>query len=224
MFKEMKKAFAIARYGLRFKMQIIMGLLFLAVGLIVDIISRGSTFIGGFYIILSGMFIFQLIISMDGSTLIQSSSYKRKIQTKYPFLAVVPVTAFSFTAIVIIHSIMANKAFDGISQVDNYNRQGLYILTMGAMMMATMIYFGICYKYFVLGMVLLVILIMPLSTVTTFLSSKAMETGGEIYKLSFCIPVAYLMFIIGCVLMYVLSVALYKKPLSKLAVKVKESV
>lgn len=224
MIKELKKAFAIARYGLRFKTQIVFGLIFLAIGLLVDIFSRGSTYLGGFYIVLSGMFIYQLIISMDGSTLIQSSSYKRKIQTKYPFLAVIPVTAVFFTIIVVIHSLMAFKTYPDISAVDNYNRQGLYILTMGAMMMLTMIYFGICYKYFMVGMLLLFVMVMPLSTASSMLSNWAMEQGREIFKLYFCIPAAYILFAIGAVLMYVLSVALYKKPLSKLAVRVKDSV
>ena len=81
--KDIKMGFTLSKYGLKVKLQLGMAAFFFAIGVVVDIVSKGSSYIGGFYIILAGMFIFQCIISMDASTLIQSSGYNDDYQMHF---------------------------------------------------------------------------------------------------------------------------------------------
>lgn len=77
MLKDIKLGFKLLRYGYKLKLNVIMLVFFAVFGIASDIMSKGTTIIGGVYFMMSGMFTFQLIMSMDVSELIQSTSLKK---------------------------------------------------------------------------------------------------------------------------------------------------
>jgi hypothetical protein len=80
MLKDIKLGFKLLRYGYKLKLNVIMLVFFAIFGIASEIFSKGTSIIGGVYFMMSGMFTFQLIMSMDVSELIQSTSLKKKPQ------------------------------------------------------------------------------------------------------------------------------------------------
>ena len=87
MLKDIKLGFKLLRYGYKLKLNVIMLVFFAVFGIASDIMSKGTTIIGGVYFMMSGMFTFQLIMSMDVSELIQSTSLKKKLQIYIPVMS-----------------------------------------------------------------------------------------------------------------------------------------
>lgn len=208
--------FRLTKYGLKVKLQLGMAAFFFAIGLFIDIMSKGSSYIAGFYVVLAGMFIFQCIISMDASTLIQSSGYKKKIQTSFPYMAVIPLVTVFYTILAVAHGIMAGYPIDGRTLTESYNIQVAYLFAMSILLFITLLYFGICYKFFMVGMILLIATIMPLS----MFISKYEEWIFSTFSLSQVIILGYILIAVGFVVSVLLSKAFYRKPLSRLAVRV----
>lgn len=212
MFKEFLLALKLARYGLQFKMQVTMAALFFVVGIIIEIVTKGSSYLGGFYIFLCTMFVFQLIVSMDVSTLIQSSAMKRNFQIKYPYIASVPIMFTVYTAVVIFHFIHGATA-----DADTLAKQCKVIVTLGIAFFGTIIYLGITYKYMVVGSVVFCLVMIP------FLSIAQADYGpiNEFFNIGL-VPatiVGYAFVIAGFVISNLLMKAFYKKDISEWAFK-----
>ena len=65
MFSELKNAYKIVQYGLSLKKQLAFAVGFALIGIVLEIVTQGRQATGAFYIVLSGLFIYQLIISAD---------------------------------------------------------------------------------------------------------------------------------------------------------------
>ena len=97
MLKDIKLGFKLLRYGYKLKLNVIMLVFFAVFGIASDIMSKGTTIIGGVYFMMSGMFTFQLIMSMDVSELIQSTSLKKKLQIYIPVMSSTVINLVIFT-------------------------------------------------------------------------------------------------------------------------------
>ena len=209
MFKELKNAYKIIQYGLSVKKQLGFAIMFAAIGIALELVTKGTQPVGAFYIVLSGLFIYQMIISSGVSTLIQSSPYKKKIQCTYPLLAVIPWTYITFTIIVIIHGIFAKG-----TDPETGSQYGANILLIGFLLFITMAYFGICYKYFILSTVLMCFSITFPMTAINIISHKHIALFSNYAA---CAAIAYVLLTLGSILSWVLTRLLYKKDLSRLA-------
>lgn len=209
MIKEIKRAYKLVQYGLSIKMQLAFACAFALIGIAVEIATRGSQFLGGFYVALSGLFIFQLIVSVDVSTLVQSSSYKRKIQLVYPYVAVAPLTYIVFTILAVIHWQVAKNGGD------DYIMQCRMIFTLGLILCVTVAYFGICYKYFVAGMIGMFILVYAVMIAMARENSFICRFASRSYSVS--LISSYILITLGLAIAIILSQITYKKDFSKLA-------
>ena len=184
MLSELKNAYKLVQYGLSLKKQLGFAALFAGIGIVLEIVTQGRQSTGAFYIVLSGLFIYQLIISADVSTLVQSSPYKKKIQCFYPIISVVPWTYITFTIIVVIHWLFAKAGGERLIREHAMN-----IFLIGCFLFVTMIYFGVTYKFFVISTVCMVISItIPITVVnilsregSTFFDSLLNEMQGTSY-------------------------------------------
>lgn len=212
----MKKDFLLAvklmKYGLSVKLELALGLICLIAGIFTDIKLKGSSFIGGFYISLSFLFLFQLLLSIDVSTLVQSSAYKKKIQLVLPYLFVIPAILLTFTLTIILHIALIRRGVEGYSDSENFLMQTNYILLLSIMLGIVMIYFGFCYKYFVVSTVILIFVIIAV---------EAIANIGMFHRICQSLPltiaVSYLILIAGIALSCLFSALLYRKKLSQVA-------
>ena len=211
MFKEWINAYKIISYGLAIKRQMAFAIAFLLIGIALDAVTKGAQPTGGFYIVLSGMFIYQLIISSDVSTLIQSSPYKKKIQCTYPLLATVPWIFIAFTIVAVMHWFFAKNG-----DTEQIAEQGRIILTIGAFVFICLIYFGLVYKYFLISTICMVFTISPCTLIFMGVIRKHYSLF-ENYWL--CVAIVYGLLIVGTVISWYLSKLVYKKDMSKAAFK-----
>ena len=207
--KELVNAYKIVQYGTKIGMQFGMALLFLALGIVLEFLTRGTQSVGSFYIVLSGMFLYQMIVSSDISTLVQSSPYKKKIQCTYPLLAVIPWIVVTLAIVCGLHCYFA-----ATSGPDGYIEQGQQLIILGLCIFILMVYFGIAYKYFITATVVMIIFVMAVMFVVTGAYSNEYFVAPS---LGFCVAFAWIAAVLGFVCCKVLTNLLYKKDLSKLA-------
>lgn len=87
MLKDVKLGFQLLKYSYRLNSNIMISGAILLIGVLVEILSKGTSLIGGVYFMLAGMFVYQLILSMDISQMIQSTGMKKRLQLTIPVIA-----------------------------------------------------------------------------------------------------------------------------------------
>ena len=159
MLKDIKLGFKLLKYGYKLKLNVILLALFAIIGIASDIMSKGTSIIGGVYFMMSGMFTFQLIMSMDVSELIQSTSLKKKLQIHIPVLSSTVINLVVFTFLVVERVILIQNSVADKTQL-------IYTLFMlDVVLLIVYLYTSICYKYFLLGFIVFMVLFMGIFTV-----------------------------------------------------------
>ena len=209
MFKELVKAYKIVGYGLAIKRQMMFAVGFAIIGIVLDIFTGGTQPTGGFYIVLSGMFIYQLIISSDVSTLIQASPYKKKIQCTYPLLATAPWIYLTFTIVAISHYFKVRGGDEELRHTHS-----AVIMMIGCFLFICLIFFGIVYKYFILSMIIMCLTVtLPMFVINRFIERDLFANYG------LCVAIVYVLLTLGCVISCLLARLTYKRDISPIAFK-----
>ena len=151
MLKDIKLGFKLLRYGYKLKLNVIMFVFFTVIGIASDIMSKGTSIIGGVYFMMCGMFTFQLIMSMDVSELIQSTSLKKKLQIYIPVMSSTVINLVVFTFLVIERVILIQNSVADKKQLI------FTLFTLDVELLTVYLYTSICYKYYVLGFAVFVI-------------------------------------------------------------------
>ena len=209
MLDELKNAYKLVQYGLKIKMQLGMAVLFVVLGIGIEILAQGQVVTGSFYIVLSGMFIYQLIISVDNSTLVQSSPYKKKIQCTYPLIATAPWVYMTLTIISVIHGIFAQES------AEMYSTMCRMTLLLGALLFILMIYFGLAYKYFIIGTVVMFVSVFP--PIIILQNDNPLTALFTSYPA--CVVISYVLTTLGVIGCWIIAKVTYKRDLDKWAFK-----
>ena len=214
MFEQVKYGLKLVKYGLAFKMQIAFSVIFLLFGVFVEFAGRGRNMLGGFYIVLSAMFIIQLIISLDLSTMVQTSPYKKKLQTSIPILACTPIMLFAYTVVVLIrlYYIYLDPAISGDTENRAAVKAGLAAIIL--LLFFVSAYMGICFKYFLVSLIGLMMVVFPISFI--FNVPRIFEAIDKIPTAAI-VAVGYILIIAGQCISYLLTRLTYKKDLSRYA-------
>lgn len=211
MLKDLKMGFQLMKYGYKIKMNVIMMVVILALGIVAEISSKGTSFIGGFYLMMTGMFAYQLIMSMDISEMVQSSAAKRKLQVGLPVVASTVVYLASYTFLLVERVIL-------IHQNPQSKEELLYTLfTILLIMITVYIFSSICYKYFVAGFILFLILFIGVDTGAVILWNNGIGAWLCQIGLGWLAVLGYAVVLLGGGIEYLLGSLLYRKPLSEFA-------
>lgn len=211
MLKELKLGFRLIKYGYKIKINVIMMVLILAIGIGVEITSQGTSIIGGFYLMLIGMFSYQMVMSMDISEIVQSSSMKKKLQVELPVIISTIIYLVCYTFLLIERAIL-------IKQNPQNKEELLFTLfSILLIMVAVYIFTSICYKYFVAGMILFFVLFMGIYGGVTFLWRTGIGAALCEMKFGWIAVFGYAIVLLGGGLEYLLGSFLYRKPLSEFA-------
>lgn len=205
MIKEFKTILQLLKYGNGIKVLGVLSILCSLFGIVLVFISSDmARFLGGFYFVLGVLFLFQIILSLNSSKLIQSSGYKKKIETFYVFLLSVPLILINYTIMVFIYCKMA----------DDESKN--YIFLLALMVFFVLIYFGICFKYYIIPTFVFMIISIP--TMVAIMDSESIYEKFFFYNdLKLTIVVSYAVILIGIAISMLLIKALYKKDFSKYA-------
>lgn len=211
MINKIKTGIMLCRYGFSFKSNVAGALIFMVLGIVMQInMINGMSFLGSMYIVLSAVFMYQLICSVTISTMIQTSGYKKQLQTLIPTITSVPFMMLMYTVCVIMYYFMKSGS-------EEYAIKNLLLTAIFVFFME--IYTGTAYKYFVVSLGVMLVSIYAfmfnsdriMEMLMTVLSSLSLNSFGAV------IVIGYVAIIVGGVLEYLLSCLFYKKPLSKLA-------
>lgn len=203
--------FQLMKYGYKIKMNVIMMIVILALGIVAEITSEGTSFLGGFYLMMTGMFAYQLIMSMDISEMVQSSAAKRKLQVGLPVVASTVVYLASYTFLLVERVIL-------IHQNPQSKEELLYTLfTILLIMITVYIFSSICYKYFVAGFILFLILFIGVDTGAVILWNNGIGAWLCQIGLGWLAVLGYAVVLLGGGIEYLLGSLLYRKPLSEFA-------
>lgn len=186
-------------------------LVILVIGIIVEITSEGTSFLGGFYLMMTGMFAYQLIMSMDISEMVQTSAMKRRLQVELPVVASTVVYLAAYTFLLVERVIL-------IYQNPQGKEEALYTLFTIVLMMVTIyIFTAICYKYFVAGFILFLILFIGVDTGAVILWNNGIGAWLCQIGLGWLAVLGYAVVLLGGGIEYLLGSLLYRKPLSEFA-------
>ncbi len=209
MLDELKNAYKLVQYGLKIKTQLGFAVLFVLIGIGIEVISKGQVVTGSFYIILSGIFIYQLIISVDNSTLVQSSPYKKKIQCTYPLLATAPWVYMTLAVLSVIHWIFSRESAEA------YGAMCRMTILLGVLLGVLMLYTALAYKYFILVTVVMFVSVF----IPIFVLQDENKISIHLNNFGACVAVSFLITTLGVIGCRLLAKATYKHELDKLAFK-----
>ena len=108
MIKNLKTGFKLLKYSYKCKMNLILLAFFTVIALVSEISSHGTNMLGGFYFTMSGMFAYQMIVSMDISGMVQSSAMKKRLQISMPVFVSTVIYIILYTVLVIERIILVH--------------------------------------------------------------------------------------------------------------------
>ena len=82
--KDMIKFLKLCKYSFKFKTNCIFLIIFFIIGVINEVVTKGTQYLGGFYIVLTSIYLFHFVMSLSMSDMIQSSGIGRRIQLDMP--------------------------------------------------------------------------------------------------------------------------------------------
>lgn len=216
MINDIKKALRLSLYGFKAEVQMILMIVFVLVGIVWEYFFQGMHWIGAYFIILAPVYFSQLLYGMGMSSMVAASPYKKKLQVLYPVLSNCILEFVAMTIIILL------KFFE-IRQYPE-NRKGLMAVLLLVCLFSIILnfYSALVYKYYALSIALMLAPIMVLSYIFTKESFDNFEGSFltvlvDHMSMGVLVLICYLTVILGAVLQYALSTALYKKSLSEYA-------
>ena len=211
--EQLSKGWKLRGYGLGVKTQRAFCIIFLIAGTLLKLFPLETEYmaidVGAVFLFCSAMFPAQLVMSLDMSQMVQASPYKKKLQTSIPakMTTVGILIMFGWSMFLQVISCMISGK--------NFADQGVKLLMTGMWAFVILLFTGICYKFFVVSMIVMYIFI--------FGAGMLLEIG-----LLFFIPKGFIhplvaivediaLILIGGVIQYGLMRLFYKYPLSKAA-------
>ncbi len=211
--EQLSKGWKLRGYGLGVKTQRAFCIIFLIAGTLLKLFPLETEYmaidVGAVFLFCSAMFPAQMVMSLDMSQMVQASPYKKKLQTSIPakMTTVGILIMFGWSMFLQVISCMISGK--------NFADQGVKLLMTGMWAFVILLFTGICYKFFVVSMIVMYIFI--------FGAGMLLEIG-----LHFFVPKGFIhplvaivediaLILIGGVIQYGLMRLFYKYPLSKAA-------
>ena len=217
--------FKMMKYALQAKLILVLTLFFFIFGIVFELLDftrAGSSYsLAALYLALTGMYFYQLVFSSTVSKLVQSSPLKKKLQTSGPILASLILSLLVFAIYVVIRLFRITPEF--LEENETSYAQGYStILFMGVCIFVFFIYLAFSYKTYIFSLIFVGVTIIGIlgfgitTTSLVTLSEKLMIDGNNPILI---IMVSAVLIVLGAVLGYIISLLLYKKPISDLAVR-----
>ena len=212
------------RYAFGIKGNSVAAVIMVIAGLALEFISHGTNFLGSFFLVVLSMFPVQFLYSISLSNHVASSPYRKRLQTSMPALMNLILNIGIFTLLNIIKAVEIYLFPEDAELIIG----SLIMLSIAELILA--IYTGIVFKYYILATIILVVFfsifggiggwIMAFQEqVYSFYSVFAAMGYIFIGKTSIvgAVVISYALLFVGAGFQYLVSLAIYRKPLSKRA-------
>lgn len=204
----MKDFFALCKYSFKFSTNITFMLIFLGIGVVTEVVSKGTQYLGGFYVVLCSMYMFQFVMSLSMSDMIQSSGIGRRIQLDIPVKLNLTLSFVLFTVLIIFRSIMAGRYPEKANEIAT----SLFVIDI--LIFQLFIYTAVVYKYFLASIIIFCLVIGFVTAGLTFITNLDMFGG---LTLSTSIILGYVLIAVGAALQYLICRLIIRKPVSQRA-------
>lgn len=203
MLRDIVIGFKLIKHSNTRKIDILIIALFLCIGVIVEISSRGLNFLGGFYIAASILCIYEQVEKVAVFTLVQSSGLKKALQTVIPVVTSFVLEIFLFTLLLIERIILINMYPENRAEL----LKSLFMVIV--ILLLCVIYCTICLKFYVVSTVIFVFMAGALSAIGN------MELFRNSMSLHLLAAIGYITIVVGAASQYLISNLMYKYSFSK---------
>ncbi|MCI1769983.1 MAG: hypothetical protein LKM40_07580 [Mageeibacillus sp.] len=203
MLRDIVIGFKLIKHSNTRKIDILIIALFLCIGVIVEISSRGLNFLGGFYIAASILCIYEQVEKVAVFTLVQSSGLKKALQTVIPVVTSFVLEIFLFTLLLIERIILINMYPENRAEL----LKSLFMVIV--ILLLCVIYCTICLKFYVVSTVIFVFMAGALSAIGN------MELFRNSMSLPLLAAIGYITIVVGAASQYLISNLMYKYSFSK---------
>ena len=224
MMGQCKYAFQMLRYAFGIKGNSVAAVILVIVGLVLEFISHGTNFLGSFFVVVLSMFPVQFLYSISLSNHVASSPYRKRLQTSMPALMNLTLNIGIFTLLNIIKAVEIYLFPEDAELIIG----SLIMLSIAELILA--IYTGIVFKYYILATIILVVFFSIFGGMGGWIMAfqeqvysfySVFTAMGYIFmgKLPFvgAVVTSYVLLFVGAGFQYLVSLAIYRKPLSKRA-------
>lgn len=216
MINNWKLGFKILRHGYGLVMSIIQGIaFFLFGGFFLFLQISTNNFRGGIpgqvVLLCIGILPIQMLYSLSVSNLVLTSPVRKKLQTSVPAVLTWSCMTFLYLATALVRGVMAWNLPEIRSSVCSE------LVVLGLVAMAMMLYLGMAYKYFVLSLLFLfpIIFISVNMGMPVELNWAVFSQGNASLILAVAVGLACIG--VGAIGEYLISLLVYKRPMSKIA-------
>ena len=212
------------RYAFGIKGNSVAAVIMVIAGLALEFISHGTNFLGSFFVVVLSMFPVQFLYSISLSDHVASSPYRKRLQTSMPTLMNLTLNIGIFTLLNIIKAVEIYLFPEDAELIIG----SLIMLSIAELILA--IYTGIVFKYYILATIILVVFFSIFGGMGGWIMAfqeqvysfySVFTAMGYIFmeKLPFvgAVVTSYILLFVGAGFQYLVSLAIYRKPLSKRA-------
>ena len=204
--KSMKLGLKLLRYAWGIKTTLLSGGIFFLLGLLSFTMSVQTWYLGGYLLMVLAVYPAQLLSSLTVSNLVQTSPWKKALQTSVPTALTAGAFALTYGGALIISLLRLNAR-------PEMREDMVMILVLFAFeIFLIMTYCGIAYKTYVLGTALFIIVFVMGSSVIQIGAALGAFRGVSVFGAA-CSGFAAML--LGSAVQYGLSLMLYKRALSK---------
>ena len=211
--EQLSKGWKLRGYGLGAKTQRAFCIIFLIVGTLFKLSPLETEYmgidVGAVFLFSSAMFPAQLVMSLNMSQMVPASPYTKRLQTS------IPAKRTTAGVMIMLGWSIFLQVISCMISGKNFADQGVKLLMTGMWAFVILLFTGVCYKFFVVSMIVMYIFIfgagMPLEIGLHFFIPK-----GFIHPLV-AIVADIVLVLTGGVIQYGLMKLFYKFPLSKAA-------
>lgn len=212
MINDLKLGHKVIKYGLNLRGNLIVVILFLILGCVMEFMIPDMIF-GGMYVALGSMMIVQLVHSVAVSGMVQSSSYKKKLQTCVPTM-IGGGYLFIANTLIIVLKIVGMYVKSGGTEWATAGVSNAILLS-GIMMIILVVYMSTALKLFWLATIVFFIIFLSYNIFSEKLLAMMGVEATMIMPIGLSILVSYLVVLLGSVIMYLVFLATYKLDYSK---------
>ena len=206
--KDMINFLKLCKYSFKFKTNVIFLGVFFVIGLINEIVTKGTQYLGGFYIVICSIYMFQFIMSLSMSDMIQSSGIGRRIQLDMPVKLNVFMSVVLYTLLIIYRIIMTGMHPELSRDI------AVSLFMIDVMFFLLFIYTAFVYKYFLAS-----VLVFCFTFVFVISGLNIINNLDLFNRLSLtdAIVIGYIVILIGAILQYLICRLLIRVPISQRA-------
>lgn len=171
-------------------------------------------FFGGFFLILTSMWVVQMLYSLSVSNMVLASPLRKKMQVSVPAILNCAGMAVTYTVLLLIEAVRVILHPERIAVICN----GLVSLVL--VMIVLMVYMAFVYKYFVVSTLIFYVAYFSCYIGRGWISTLNLwnfDHGNGIGNFVIAVLIGYAAIAVGGYLQYIASLLICRKPMSKIS-------